>query len=148
MLVTLDTNVLFQALYSSSGASHAILRLIRAGEIQLALSVPVYGEYQDVLARPNVRKDIGLSRDEVQAVLHFVAYGGVPFPIHFQMRPNLRDEADNIFVELAFGSGSEYLITKNTRDFTVDTDLNLGQLAIVTPAEFMKVWRANHGDKA
>jgi predicted nucleic acid-binding protein len=64
------------------------------------------------------------------------------------MRPNLRDEADNIFVELAFGSGSEYLITKNIRDFTVDTDLNLGQLTIVTPAEFMKEWRARHGDKA
>ena len=114
----------------------------------LSLSVPVYGEYQDVLTRPKVREDIGLSRDEVRTVLHFIAYVGVPFPIHFQMRPNLRDEADNIFVELAFDSGSEYLITKNIRDFTVGTDLNLEQLAIVTPAKFMNVWRENHGDKA
>lgn len=144
----MDTSVLFQALYSSSGASHAILRLVRGGEIQLALSVPVYGEYQDVLSRPKVRKDIGLSRDEIDTVLQFIAYVGVPFPIHFQMRPNLRDEDDNMFVELAFGSGSEYLITKNVRDFTVDSDLNLGQLAIVTPAQFIRKWRETYGNQA
>lgn len=144
----MDTSVLFQALYSSSGASHAILRLVREGEIRLALSVPVYGECQEVLSRPKVRKEIGLSRDEIDVVLQFIAYVGVPFPIHFQMRPNLRDEADNMFVELAFGSGSEYLITKNVRDFTVDTDLNLGQLAIVTPAQFIRKWRETHGDQA
>lgn len=81
-------------------------------------------------------------------MLQFIAYVGVPFPIHFQMRPNLRDEADNIFVELAYGSGSDCLITKNIRDFSVDTDLNLGQLTIVTPAQFMREWRAKHGNKA
>ena len=147
VVVTVDTNVLFQALYSSSGASNAIFRLIRAGEVRLALSVPVYGEYQDVLSRPAVRKDIGLTQSEVLAVLQFIAFVGTPVPVHFQMRPNLRDEGDNMFVELAYASGSAHLITKNTRDFMVNADLNLGQLSIVTPAEFMRMWRKDHGDK-
>ena len=144
----MDTNVLFQALYSSSGASHAILRLVRDGAIRLALSVPVYSEYQDVLTRPAKRSQLGLSADDIRTVLDFIAFIGVPFPVHFRMRPNLRDENDNVFVELAFVSGSSYLITQNVRDFTVDADLNLGQLTVVTPAQFMRKWRETHGNEA
>ena len=147
MVVTLDTNVLFQALYSSSGASHAIFRRVRSGAIRLALSVPVYGEYQDVLTRPEKRSLLGLSADDVKTVLDFIAFIGVPSPVHFRLRANLRDESDNIFVELAFASGSSYLITENARDFTVDTDLNLEQLSIVTPSQFMRKWRQSHGNK-
>jgi putative PIN family toxin of toxin-antitoxin system len=148
MVVTMDTSVLFQALSSSSGASHAIFRRIRGGSIRLALSVPVYGEYQDVLSRPDKRTQLGLSVDDARAVLNFIAFIAVPSPVHFRMRPNLRDESDNIFVELAFASGSSYLITQNVRDFTVDADLNLGQLRIVTPSHFMKNWRQTHGNEA
>ena len=147
MVVTLDTSVLFQALYSSSGASHAILRRVRSGAIRLALSVPVYGEYQDVLTRPEKRTQLGLSADEVRTVLDFIAFIGVPTPVHFRLRPNLRDESDNIFVELAFASGSSYLVTQNVRDFTVDTDLNLERLSIVTPSQFMRTWRQTHGNQ-
>ena len=148
MIVTIDTSVLYQALYSSSGASHAIVRLIRSGEIRLSLSVAVYSEYQDVLTRPEKRTELGLSVDEVQTVLDFIAFIGVPSPVHFRMRPNLRDENDNAFVELAFASGSACLITQNIRDFTVHADLNLGQLAVVTPAQFMNQWRKTHGTQA
>ena len=142
MVVTLDTNVVFQALHSRSGASHTILGLVRDGSIGLALSVPVYGEYQDVLNRPDKREELGLSANDVRVVLSFIAYAGIPFPVHFRMRPNLRDENDNMFVELAFASSSSHLITSNVRDFTVNTDLNLGQISVVTPAQFMKEWRA------
>ena len=148
VVVTVDTSVLFQALYSSSGASHAILRRVRGGAIRLALSVAVYTEYQDVLTRSEKRSQPGLSVDEVQTVLNFSAFIGVPSPVHFRMRPNLRDGNDNAFVELAFASGSSYLITQNIRDFTVDADLNLGHLTVVTPVQFMQQWRKTHGNEA
>lgn len=148
VVFTMDTSVLFQALYSSSGASHAIFRLVRGGAIRLSLSVAVYSEYQDVLSRSEKRSQLGLSVDEVRTVLDFIAFIGVPSPVHFRMRPNLRDENDNAFVELAFASGSSYLITQNVRDFTVDADLNLGQLTVVTPAQFMNQWRETHGNEA
>ena len=76
------------------------------------------------------------------------AFIGVPSPVHFRMRPNLRDGNDNAFVELAFASGSSYLITQNIRDFTVDADLNLGHLTVVTPVQFMQQWRKTHGNEA
>ena len=52
MLLVLDTNVLFMGLYSSKGASYRILKLIRDGNVQMALSIPTFSEYQDVLLRP------------------------------------------------------------------------------------------------
>ena len=145
MTVTLDSNVLFQALYSRTGASHATFRLVREGQLQLAISVPVFEEYQDLLGRARVRKQLGLTEAEVRTVLQFIAFVGVPSPIRYLWRPNLRDETDNKFVELAIASDSRYLITQNTRDFTVDTELNLEPLAIVTPAQFLSEWRQIHG---
>jgi putative PIN family toxin of toxin-antitoxin system len=138
--------VLFQAMYSSSGASHATFRLVRQGQLQLAISVPVFEEYQELLSRPSVRKQLRLTEAEVRTVLQFIAFVGVPSPIHYLWRPNLRDETDNMFVELAIASDSRYLVTQNTRDFTVDTDLNLEPLTIVTPAQFLTEWRQAHGE--
>ena len=90
---------------------------------------------------------LGLSIDEVRTVLDFIAFIGVPTPVHFRLRPDLRDASDNIFVELAFASGSPYLVTRNVRDFTVDTDLNLERLSIVAPSQFMRTWRQTHGNQ-
>ena len=42
MVVTVDTNIVFQGLYSNKGASNMILRLIRNEQVRLALSVPVF----------------------------------------------------------------------------------------------------------
>ena len=141
----MDSSVLFQALYSSRGASHAILRLVRDGALKLALSVPVYGEYQDLLSRAGVKDQLGLNDAEVRTVLDFIAFVGVPYPIRYLWRPNLRDEADNMFIELALASGSQYLVTQNIRDFTVDAELSPEPLVIATPAQFMQDWRRSHG---
>jgi putative PIN family toxin of toxin-antitoxin system len=147
MMITLDSNVLFQALYSNTGAAHAIFRRIRDGEILLAISVPVYCEYQDLLGRPHIQAQLGLSRLQIQSVLRFVALIGRPFPIRFRWRPNLRDEADNMFLELALASGSHYLVTQNIRDFTVNADLRFSGFPIFTPAAFMAHWREKHDSK-
>ena len=47
-------------------------------------------------------------------------------------------------VELARASGSRYLITQNVKDFTLDADMRNDDLHIVTPAEFMAIWRDKH----
>lgn len=141
MLVVLDTNVLFQSLYSSEGASHYILGLVRQQKIKLALSLKVFAEYEDVLKRKKSLKAFGLNSDDVEQVLSFLAYIGRPFDTHFLFRPNLRDESDNIFVELAVSSGSKFVITNNVRDFTHNSQLRFIDFLVVTPSDFMKRWR-------
>ena len=56
----------------------------------------------------------------------------------------LKDENDNMFVELAVTSNSKYLVTSNTRDFQ-HSDLIFKGFQLITPAEFVKEWRRNNG---
>jgi putative PIN family toxin of toxin-antitoxin system len=140
--VTLDTNILNQAVYSRTGASHAILRMVRAGELELALSVPVFEEYRQVLLRDRTLRETGRSRQEMESVLDFLALVGVPTPIHFLWRPNLPDPGDDMFVELAVASGSEYVVTRNSRHYGTGV-LDLGA-RVVTPPAFLRQWRMSH----
>ena len=140
MLVILDTNVVFQALHSQ-GASHFILGLIRKQKLKLALSMKVFAEYEEVLKRKKNLKSMGLGLGDVEAVLAFLAYVGRPFDTYFLFRPNLRDENDNLFVELALASNAKYVITNNIKDFTKDVQLRFSDFEVVTPAEFEKMWR-------
>jgi putative PIN family toxin of toxin-antitoxin system len=141
MNIVLDTSILFQALYSSQGASHAVLKLIRSGELKLALSILVFEEYCDVLLRTSSLKQFDLSKEDIQKILDFIAFIGVKTDIHYLLRPNLRDENDNIFMELAFASDSRYIITKNIKDFTYRPELKLEEIQIVSSSDFLKKWR-------
>lgn len=140
MLLTLDTNILYQALKSKTGASYFILQQVRNRKIQIALSVPVFLESQDVLTRDTSLKDFELQLNDVEKFLRFIAYIGKPFEIYFLLRPNLKDEKDNKIVELAVTSQSDYLITSNVKDFK-NAELKFDQLKIITPSEFVKMWR-------
>jgi len=139
MVVTLDTNVLFSALYSKKGASFQILDLILKGKIELALSVPIYFEYKEVLNRKANLKKLGLSKLEITNILDLIILLAKKHKIYFLLRPNLLDEADNIFIECVFASGSEYLITSNTKHFQ-NPQLRLLNTKISTPKEFMQDW--------
>ena len=143
--MTLGTNILYQALRSRDGASYAVLQLVRSGDLQLAISVPVFEEYRDVLLRPVVQRETGLDRSDIEAVLDFIALAAVPTPIDFLWRPNLRDETDNKFVELAVTNGSEYLVTRNRRHYSIGNMLRFDSFKVVTPADFLDQWRKLHG---
>lgn len=144
MIVVLDTNVLYQALRGSNGASFFILSLIRDNKISLALSIPVFNEYEKVLTRPASLKDLNLSLSDIEKVLKFVAYIGRPYTTYFLFRPNLLDESDNIFIELSLVSNCDFLITSNVKDFTTKSELKFDDITIITPSEFVKVWRTKN----
>jgi len=144
MKIVVDTSILFQALYSSRGASHEILKMIRRGDLKLALSIPVFQEYCDVLSRPSSLLQFGLSKDSVQSVLDFIALVGIKTDIRFLLRPNLQDENDNIFMELAFASDSRYIVTRNIKDFSNNAELKLDEIQVLTSADFLKEWRMHH----
>lgn len=141
MLVVIDTNVIFQGLDSHKGASFQILELLYKRKINIALSYPVICEYEDVLKRSDNRQRLKLSENDIEDFLAFIAYVAIPYDPTFMMRPNSRDEKDNIFAELAFVANANYLITSNINDFTIDTDLTLDNFTVVTPKGFINLWR-------
>ena len=140
MLLTLDTNILYPALMSSTGASNFILQQVRSRRIQIALSVAVFLEYKDVLTREKSLKDFILQKSDVDKFLRFIAYIGKIFEIYYLFRPNLKDEKDNMIVELAITSQSDYIVTNNIRNFK-NAELNFDELKVITPSEFVKMWR-------
>ena len=141
MKVVLDTNVLLQSLRSNNGASFFILELIRESKLNIALSIPVFNEYEDVLKRPEILKDLNLKKNDIDKILTFLAYIGKSYNTYYLFRPNLQDENDNIFIELAIASNSKYIITNNIKDFTRNNELRFDSIKIQTPSEFVKNWR-------
>ncbi|MCA9979298.1 MAG: putative toxin-antitoxin system toxin component, PIN family [Anaerolineales bacterium] len=139
-----DTNVWYQALRNTNGASHFILQLIYERRLQVALSVSVLLEMEDVLLRPSSLADLNLMAEDIRRFLRFMTIVGIPQKIYYRWRPNLPDEADNIFVELAVASGSHFIVTNNIRDFTQDAELRFENLKIVTSAQFVQEWRTQN----
>lgn len=132
--VVLDTNVVFAAAKSGSGASAALLRLALDGEIELWVSELVWGEYCGVLRRSTTI--LGRSAEEIEAFLEFVASVLHLTDVYFHWRPTLRDAGDDKVLECAVAASADFLVTFNTRDFAQ------GQTfapRIVTPSEFLQV---------
>jgi putative PIN family toxin of toxin-antitoxin system len=141
--VVLDTTVLFQAL-RGQGASYYILSLVRQGQVEMLLSTAVLFEYQEVLNRPANLRQFNLKKSQMESFLAFISYIAKPVLIHFTYKPNLRDESDNKFVELALNGQADYLVTSNIADYKANADLKQSTLQIATPAEFLKMWRQKH----
>lgn len=111
----------------------------------MALSVPVFQEYREVMSREEKKALLELGQEEIDVILEFIVALARPTDVTYRWRPNLRDEADNMFVELARASASRYLVTQNIRDFLRDADLKNDDLDIVTPADFISRWRNHYG---
>lgn len=144
MIITLDTNVLVNALSSNRMASFFILKLIYDEKVKLALSPPVFYEYEDVLNREKILNKLNLNKTDITKVLGLLAEISEKHAIYYLFRPNLRDEKDNIFVELAIKSQSDYLITNNIRDFQLNNNLKFDSFKIITPSEFVRSWRSKY----
>ncbi|SFL48088.1 putative toxin-antitoxin system toxin component, PIN family [Methylobacterium pseudosasicola] len=117
MRLVLDTNILVAALRSPSGGSAALLRRIRAGEIRMLLSVPLFLEYEAVALRPEHLQAAGISAADVVNVLDVLALFAEPVAIHYLWRPRLRDPADEMVLELAVNGRADAIVTFNTADF-------------------------------
>ncbi|NIM17161.1 MAG: putative toxin-antitoxin system toxin component, PIN family [Candidatus Aminicenantes bacterium] len=143
MIVTVDTNVIFSALYSKRGASHQIMNLILEGKIKMAISPQVYFEYYEVLTRKENLEKLNLSIEDVENILDLIALLAQKNSIYFLLRPNLIDEKDNMVYECAFASNSEYLITSNIKHFK-NPELKGFGFKIITPGDFYKLWESKN----
>jgi len=143
MILTLDTNVILAALLSQTGASHLILNLVIEEKLNVALSTSVILEYDDVLKRKDILKKLNMNYSQIEDIIDILVLLAGKFSIYYRLRPNLLDEGDNLFVECAFASNSDYLITSNIKDFTKG-ELQIYPFEVITPGDFYYLWRCGN----
>jgi putative PIN family toxin of toxin-antitoxin system len=132
--VVLDTSVVVAALRSREGASFRLISLLEQGRFDVAISIPLLFEYEDVLAR---QLDAGLfTQDDIDVFLDYLCQIAHRQDIFFLWRPYLPDANDDMVLELAVAASCEAIVTHNQRDF-VGTD-RLG-VQIYAPKEFLRI---------
>ncbi len=134
--VVLDTNVLVAGACRHVGsAAYEILLAILQRRVPLMLSGPIALEYLEVLQRPRVLALTGLTHKQSADVVTLLMGRSHEVQVNFAWRPNLADESDNKFVELAIHTGAT-IVTYNERDF-LRGDLPQFGWAVMNPREFI-----------
>lgn len=131
--IVVDTNVVVAGLRSRRGASFRLLQEIGRRRFEIALSVPLVLEYEDVLLRPGSVE--GLSVAAVDAVLDYFCRMAHQQQIFFLWRPLLPDSKDDLLLELAVAAGCEAIVTHNTRDFVGAERFGV---SVTAPAAFLR----------
>jgi putative PIN family toxin of toxin-antitoxin system len=113
--VVLATNVLVSALRSWNGASFKIIRLIGKSLFQMSISVPLVLEYESAAKR--VSRLVGLTYSDIDDIVDYICKVAAHRDIYYLWRPFLKDPKDDMVLEVAVESESEFIVTHNVRDF-------------------------------
>jgi len=132
--IVVDTNVFVTALRSKKGASYKLIQLIKKGNFQLNLSVPLALEYEAV-AKRTIGK-ITLDEKEVDNILDFVISKANQWKIYYLWRPQLKDPGDDMLLELAVAAGCQYIVTYNLDDFKATEKFGITP---ITPKQFLEM---------
>ena len=84
--VVFDTNILAAASRSKRGASYALISMLPSPKFELAVSIPLYLEYLDVLMRPEIKPN-GVSNAEVLSFVRKILDYSHKQNIYFRWRP-------------------------------------------------------------
>jgi len=115
MKIIIDTNVLVSSLKSKRGASYKLISILPKQELKPVISVPLVVEYEAVLKRGNLAKE--LTCEDIENFIDYLCGISEWQDIYFLWRPFLPDAFDDHILEVAVASGSDAIITYNKRDF-------------------------------
>ena len=132
--IIMDTSVLFAGLYSSSGASFQILRLLDARKIKPVISTTLLFEYEDVLKREQTILE--LSHKQVEIILNNICALSNFQKIYFLWRPFLKDPKDDHILEVAVASKTKTIVTHNLKDFKRVEKFGI---QAITPGNYLEV---------
>ncbi len=136
MRCVLDTNVVVAAMRSPAGASAELLRLARQGRVTPLASVALALEYEATCGLPEHLMVAGLDLKEVGVFVDGVLAMAEAVETHFMWRPQLRDPADELVLEVAVNGQAAAIVTFNRRDFGT-APARFG-IELLTPAEAVR----------
>jgi predicted nucleic acid-binding protein len=130
----LDTSVLIAGLRSSLGASFVLLDLVGAGRFTIGLTAALVLEYEATCMKS--LPALNLTADDVKELLDYFCHVGKRAAIRFQVRPSVADPDDELVLEAAIATGSEWIVTHNIRDMAAGA-ARYG-IEVITPGEALR----------
>jgi putative PIN family toxin of toxin-antitoxin system len=118
MRVVLHTDVVIAAFRSKTGASRALLDYALQRKITMVVSVPLLFEYEAILKRSRQQEVHGLTDEELERALQLIAKTCDKQPLHFLLRPQLQDVADEMVLETAINGRVDMLGSLQPTAFT------------------------------
>ena len=112
--------------------------MLPSPRFEIALTIALYTEWQAVLTRSE-HLSSGMSVDAALGFLRYLASVAHLQDVHFLWRPFLRDPDDDMVLECAVASSSQYIVTHNVKDFKRAPELKVNA---ITPAEFLTLLRS------
>jgi putative PIN family toxin of toxin-antitoxin system len=133
--VVFDTCILVSAARSQLGASHKLVQMIPSANFQIALSVGLYTQWQDVLTRSEHLPPNKTAQDALRFVRYLASKSWLQ-DIYFLWRPFLKDADDDLVLELAVAARCSYIVTHNIRDFKGSDSFGV---TAIRPQDFLKI---------
>lgn len=131
MLVVLDTNVVVSGLMSETGKPGKIIDLALENRFQVAYDDRILSEYEDVLARPELR----IRPARARAVIAHIELTGQQIDTGALPLENFQDPDDLPFVEVFITAKAQALVTGNLRHFSHLVERGF---AVCSPAQFLE----------
>src|SRR6202158_711970 len=130
----LDTSVLISGLRSSLGASYVLLDLVGSGRFNIGLTTALVLEYEATCMKSLLA--LTLTADDVKELLDYFCHVAKLAAIRFRVRPSVADPDDELVLEAAIASGSEWIVTHNIRDMAAGA-ARYG-IEVITPGEALR----------
>ena len=131
MLVVLDTNVVVSGLMNETGKPGRIIDLALENRFQVAYDDRILSEYEDVLARPELR----IRPARARAVIAHIELTGQLIEADVLPVDGFQDSDDLPFAEVFIAANAQALVTGNLRHFLPLVEKGL---AIYSPAQFLE----------
>lgn len=132
--IVIDTNVIVSALLSQRGASYKLLMEIGSDKFNINISVPLVLEYEGAAKR--LIGKIKLRKRDIDDILDYICLMAKRWKIFYLWRPYLKDQKDDMVLEVAVTAKCDFIVTYNKNDFQ---NINAFGLQAVTPKEFLKL---------
>jgi putative PIN family toxin of toxin-antitoxin system len=133
--IILDTNILVSSLMKKSFPHFVVFDFVLAGRVSLCVSEPVLKEYNGVLTRPKFEKRNDNFSSMAKTLLDFITTNSIYFEPNITLSI-IKDEKDNRLLELADISKADYLITGNTKHFTMS---EYKSTKIISPRDYWEL---------
>jgi uncharacterized protein len=131
MLVVLDTNVVVSGLMSETGKPGRIIDLALENRFQVAYDDRILSEYEDVLARPELR----IRPARARAVIAHIELTGKQIEADVLQADGFQDSDDLPFAEVFITANGQALVTGNLRHFSPLIEKGL---SVFSPAQFLE----------